>query len=104
MISNKDKEKKKRGMPEGFLAYPKEIILNQVKSEFTTTNDILHEFKKIKHAPSFSWNTVQKYLKLLADENKIEMRRVGKYNLWRRDKKTDEKIDEVSKDGNTKET
>ncbi len=78
---------KKRGMPEGHLLYPKEIILNKLSGEFKTTNDILNEINIETSMRDMSWNTVHKYLGLLVQDKKVESRRVGSYNLWRLAKK-----------------
>ncbi len=73
----------KRGMPEGHLVYPKEIVLNRLSNEFKTTNDILNDINSEESIRNLSWNTIQKYLKMLSQEGLVEMRRIGHYNLWR---------------------
>lgn len=75
----------KRGMPQGHLIYPKKMILNKLTTDFKTTNDILKEINIETSMRGLSWNTVQKYLNLLKEEGLIETRKIGKYNLWRRD-------------------
>lgn len=81
---NKTQDKTRpRGMQEGHLVYEEQMFLNQVTDQYRTTNDIL---KQINQAPmrDISWNTLQKYLNNLAEQDKIELRKAGRISLWRK--------------------
>ena len=81
-------ETRPRGMQEGHLVYTKKDFLKHITEQYQTTNEIL---KKINLAPirDVSWNTLQKYLILLADEKRIEKRTAGRINLWRKEENVD---------------
>jgi len=77
-------EKKKRGMPKGKFLYPTDLVLQVVTSEYKNTKMIIDEINKNNNMKKISWNTVQKYLYSLVGEGKVELKKVGKYALWKR--------------------
>ena len=85
---DKKEENKKGGMQEGYLVYSSymNLFLNELDLDYKTTNDIMQGIiEKIgSDMRPMSWNTVNKYLHILESEGKVEGRRVGKYNLWRK--------------------
>jgi len=93
---SENENKKKRGMPKEHKAYPEEIFLNKLSYEFKTTGDILKELNSNENLRNFSWNTVQRYLSLLSKEGKVEYKKEGKFNFWR-------KISEEREDGKPKQ-
>ena len=81
-------EIKKSGMKKGFLQYEsyKDLFVNSLIGSMNTKSVMIAFNEHLPYGMKLSWNTVQKYLRLLETEGKIKHEILGgklrKIHIW----------------------
>lgn len=73
--------KRKVGRPKDSLEYDPDYFLRILGNTPLSTDKVRQKFTETYGVPT-SWNTVDKYLKILAKKGLIKHRRFCNYNVW----------------------